>query len=126
MANFLSQYTGAEVEKAIGIALNIENIGTIYCETLSYWQEHSSFIGKKGDIIIVSDYKKKDNKNIAGIKVADGLAYAIDLPYVNDILGTELTSHINDTVIHVSQDDRDRWDNKVSARMGDNDTLILY
>lgn len=126
MANFLSQYTGAEVEKAIGIALNIENIGTIYCETLSYWQAHPSFIGKKGDIIIVSDYKKKDNKNIAGIKVADGLAYAIDLPFVTDILESELTSHINNTAIHVGGTDRVNWNSKVSARVGDNDTLILY
>lgn len=138
MANFLSQYTGAQVEEAVRIALNISTVAKtgnytdlankpIYCESTAYWHSQPTFKGNKGDIIIYSDYRKNgDGKYVAGIKIADGLTDVIDLPFIIDILESELTSHINDTSIHVSKSEKEAWNEKVSVKMGDNDTLILY
>lgn len=127
MANFLSQYSGAQVEEAIAIALNLKTTGKVYSGTAAYWEENPTFKGNKGDIIIVTDYKVKDNKNIAGIKVADGLAYAIDLPYVTEILEDDLADHIADTTVHITASERTAWNNKISAHMDtvDKENLIL-
>ena len=138
MANFISQYSGSQVEEAVRKALLTSQAGLtgnyhdllnkpIYCETTAYWQSQRTFIGIKGDIIVYSDYKTdKDGNHIAGIKIADGLTYAIDLPFVTSFLESELTSHINNTSIHISEQEREKWGNNVAVRMGDNDTLILY
>lgn len=127
MANFLSQYSGAQVEEAIRIALNLKETNKVYSGTNAYWSEHSTFKGSSGDIIVVTDYALKEGKYIAGIKVADGLAYAIDLPYVTEILESQITEHIADTTVHITANERLSWNNKVSARMDtvDKENLIF-
>lgn len=79
--------------------------------TTEYWNSKPDFIGVRGVIYIYSDWAKTDDdKYIAGFKVGDGVTLLSDLPFTDQMWA----DHINDAVRHISQKDRDRWDNKVS------------
>lgn len=92
--------------------------------TTAEWAALTSYIPKKGEICVWSDYRVVDGVKYAGIKVGDGLAYAVDLPFVDGEYADLLTEHIEDTVVHITAAERLFWNNKVSAEYG-NETLIL-
>ena len=92
--------------------------------TTAEWAALTSYIPKKGEICVWSDYRVVDGVKCAGIKVGDGLAYAVDLPFVGGEYADLLTEHIEDTVVHITAAERLFWNNKVSAEYG-NETLIL-
>lgn len=78
--------------------------------TTEYWNAHRSFIPDKGVIIIYEDYSVDDNNNpVPAFKVADGKAYVIDLPF-STISGFE--SHVNNNQIHITQAEREFWNDK--------------
>lgn len=92
--------------------------------TTAEWSALTSYVPKKGEFCVWSDYKVKDGVNYAGIKVGDGMAYAVDLPFVGGEFGDILADHINDNVIHITAAERLFWNNKVSAEY-DSEKLIL-
>lgn len=102
-------------------------------DTTSNWNNHRSFIPMLGEIIIYTDHGQIDDGygnliNVPGIKIGDGNAYLIDLPFVgNDVryeILQQLNAHENNTNIHVTQADRDFWDNKLNYTIN-NETLIF-
>lgn len=103
-------------------ALNItsEN-GIIQVKTTAEWNAIPSFIPQKGAIIVYSDHKTitVDDKQvpIAGIKVADGLAYIIDQPFITDYLEQQLANHIADNVRHITAEERSFWNNKLNMEL---------
>ncbi len=87
--------------------------------TTAEWRAISSYIPPRGTILIYSDHGTSNGKNVPGIKVADGLAYGIDQPFVGDdirdsILET-LNNHINDQVRHITNDERTFWNSKINC-----------
>ena len=53
----------------------------------------------------------KDAKNIARFKVGDGHTLLVDVPYTDMVF----YDHVNDPIIHITQDEREFWNNKVSC-----------
>ena len=88
--------------------------------TTEYWNEHP-IQTEQGYIYIYSDYKQLDNEDIPGIKIGDGNAYLADLPFIDSIYA----QHIVNTVIHISQSDRDFWDDKVTCFIDPNNNNKL-
>lgn len=88
------------------------------------WNTALNFIPLKGEIIVYDDYQQIDGRNIPGIKIGDGLAYVVDLPFVVDAVQNQIGSHINNNEIHVVGNDRFNWNNKVSADV-EAENLIL-
>lgn len=102
----------------------IEEQRQVFYGTVAYWNGQPNFIGKRGSIYVYSDYKKNEqNQDIAGIKIGDGLAYLIDAPFVEELL----YDHIEDNIRHITQAEREFWNNKVRCYMTnvDSDTLIF-
>lgn len=85
-------------------------------DTSEGWANNVSYIPMEGELIIYTD--------IPAIKVGDGLAYAVDLPFVTDDMRDLFINHMQDAVVHVTQDDRDFWDNKVRCYIS-YDTLVF-
>ena len=94
-------------------------------DTTANWNAHRDFIPLRGEVIIYLDHGQMDDGygntvDVPGIKIGDGNAYLIDLPFVGDDVRfhilTELHTHANDSVIHVTQADRDKWDDKLNER----------
>lgn len=110
--------------KLKGDVVMVEN-KNIHVDTTANWNSKVDLIAKEGNVYIYSDYITGDT-DLPGMKVGDGTTYLIDLPFLagnSDIL----TQHMLNNVIHVSQADRDFWNNKVTCYISseDPDTLVF-
>ena len=76
------------------------------------WNSQPTLIAEKGLIYVYSDYSvDSQGRNVAGIKVGDGKAYLIDMPFVDETM----YEHIQDIEIHITQSERLRWNNKLNV-----------
>ena len=89
------------------------------------WLARNTFIAPQGTIIIYTDRGTYTSNNttitVPGIKVSDGLAYAVDLPFVGDDIAaairSELNDHINDNIKHITSEERTFWNNKLNCEV---------
>lgn len=87
------------------------------------WNSQPLYIAKRGYIYIYADWKQDDlGRNLAGIKVGDGNAYLIDLPFLDDMY----FNHIHDAIVHITPKEREFWNNKVRCYMADNNTQLIF
>lgn len=85
-------------------------------DTTANWNSRLNFIPLKGEIIIYTDREKDENGNdVPGLKIGDGLAYCIDLPFVDAVLRQKLLDHLSDQEVHITQEERERWNNKINC-----------
>ena len=110
--------------------LNEINAGTavlsgakVYTGTTEYWSTKTTYVPKDGEIIVYTDYAtvEKDGEEILvpGVKIGDGNAYVVDLPFVDAALRDMMVDHVNDEVRHVSESDRSFWNNKLNLDIND-------
>ena len=104
----------------------------VYYQTTAEWALTPSLIAERGAIYVYSDksYVLDDQGNrvdVPGVKIGDGTSYLIDMPFVADDIGAQLLEHIQNTVVHITPQDRVFWDNKISSYVdsGDAENLIL-
>lgn len=93
--------------------------GTVYvvggdCKVLyastATWNSQPQLISARGYIYIYADYRQNgQGQNIASMKVGDGTSYLIDMPFTDDLL----YAHLSDSIIHITSQERDFWNNKV-------------
>ena len=92
--------------------------------TTEYWNSKPQLIPKKDTIIIYTDYQSKEEEgniiNIPGIKIADGSAFLIDQPFVDEDIREVVGSHLSNSDIHITPQEREFWNNKVRCYL---DTL---
>ena len=102
-------------------------------DTTANWNTARDFIPMQGEIIIYTDHGQMDDGygntiNVPGIKIGDGNAYLIDLPFVGAdqryAILQELRQHTNDWSIHVSEEDRNFWNTKLNYSTT-GETLVL-
>jgi len=94
----------------------------ILSNTTADWNSQSSLIAAKNSIYIYTDYQTTDDgDSIPGIKIGDGLAYLIDIPFVD----TLMMEHMNDTDIHITSTERETWNSKVSVSLDPNNSSCL-
>lgn len=102
-------------------------------DTTEHWNAARTFIPLRGEIIIYTDHGQMDDGygntiNVPGIKIGDGSAYLIDLPFVgNEVryeILQELRAHTNDWSIHVSAEDRSFWNNKLNYTISDGNLTL--
>lgn len=89
-----------------------------------------SYIPQKGEVRLYLDKTTiiQDGQTITipGIKVGDGLAYGVDLPFLGDDILQQLLDHIADTTLHITQQERIFWNNKINCEDEvSEETLIL-
>jgi hypothetical protein len=97
-------------------------------DTTANWDAARTFIPLRGEIIIYTDHGQMNDGfgntiNVPGIKIGDGSAYLIDLPFVGAeeryAILQELRAHTGDWSIHVSAEDRTFWNNKLNYTIND-------
>ena len=100
--------------------------GAVYVDTTANWNAKPQLIGKTNHVYVYSDYFMIDGMGVPGMKIGDGMAYLIDLPFVsgND---TRLNEHIADTEVHITNAERLFWNNKVTCFMsnGDEENIVF-
>lgn len=100
-------------------------------DTTARWNQCKLFVPEKGRIIVYTDHKKildgeGNEVNVPGIKIGDGNAYLIDLPFVDDDIRLQIEQavarfeeHIANQKVHVSDQDREKWNKKLSFTVKD-------
>ena len=83
----------------------------VYYNTTAGWNAQTTLVSQAGVIYVYSDYKVEGGKNIPNIKIGDGLAYVVDLPFMN---------------MDVTEAQKAFWNNKVTTVDSvQNETLIF-
>ena len=104
----------------------LPELNNISYGSIAYWNSQVGYVPKEGEIIIYSDYKRKlvNNQyvNIPGIKIGQGSGYVQDLAFVGEDLADTLLNHITNTMIHVTPEDKTRWNNKLNV---DDDAEVI-
>lgn len=101
----------------------------IKVNTTAYWNSLIGFVPKKGELIVYSDYaQSQSGQNIPALKVGDGNAYLIDIPFVSGGVSSEvidlIMAHIRNGSIHVTQSEKEFWGSKVSCNL-DGENLVF-
>ena len=102
-----------------------ENAG-IVIKTNSSWETEGRVISVKGTIYVYTDDDPNSGKS-PRLKIGDGLAYICDLPFVTDDLANIINGHIADDKVHITNTQRQFWNDKVTAYISEKDpnNLIL-
>ena len=92
-------------------------------DTTANWATKTTLVSEEGTIYVYSDHDTVDGHYVPGIKIGDGLAFVVDLPFLDE----PLYEHINDISCHVSSADRDFWNdkNRVYTDVNVPETLIF-
>ena len=113
--------------------IKLDNTLVYESKTVEDWNNDRDLISQKGTLYIYNNYKvikdEEDNEIfLPGIKLGDGKAFLIDLPFLNtDPFDEQILDHINNNVIHISIEDRKFWNNKLNLIQPttESQTLIL-
>lgn len=94
--------------------LTSEDLHIVAVKTTAEWAELPQIQSRVGEIYIYSDHSTDgEGHNIPGIKIGDGNAYVVDLPFAT---GTD---------IRITDADIANWNGKVSVRV-EGEKLIFY
>lgn len=88
--------------------------GQILSNTTEGWNSQVHLISASRTIYVYTDHLQEEDGegntiSVPGLKVGDGKAYLIDLPFTDD----PMIKHIADASIHVTQEEKEFWNNKV-------------
>lgn len=102
-------------------------------DTTDNWNAHPDIIPMKGEIIVYTDYAHTtddfgNNVDIPNVKIGDGSAYLVDLPFLGADARYEtlclINAHAQNDDIHVSLAEKAFWNNKLNGYV-DNGNLVL-
>lgn len=95
--------------------------------TAEEWNQDIYYQSQANVLYIYRDYKQVDGIKVSAMKIGDGTSYLIDLPFIGESISQRLENHIADTISHITDQERDFWNNKVTAFSDsvDNENLIL-
>ena len=89
----------------------------IYSDTTAHWNANPKLISEKNKAYVYLDHEsiEEDGKTkwIPGVKIGDGKAYLIDLPFTDEVM----IAHIRNLGIHVTPEEKEFWNNKVRTYM---------
>ena len=96
--------------------------GYVQTATESEWDSQPTLVSEAGVMYIYKDHSTTSSgEEVPAFKIGDGTTYLIDLPFNDDLL----TEHINNTTVHITEEERIFWNNKVTAYIGGEEELVL-
>lgn len=107
--NVIFYWNGSQYVQVAGSSVDSH----IRFNTRAAWDSAPMLISEPDIFYVYTDYRKQNGYNIPGIKLGDGNAYLIDIPFFDT---------------GVTEADREFWNNKVSAKIDpyDLEKLILH
>lgn len=96
----------------------------IISHTTAEWESLGvSTVSESGVLYVYTDYKQDESgNNIPGFKMGDGNAYVADLPFSSAMFDM----HMNNTDIHITAAEREKWNNKVSVLMNESTNNLFF
>ena len=94
------------------IKQRIDTQDKVFYDTMANWDSKPTLVGQRGCVYIYSDWgTSPDGRDVAGFKVGDGETLLKDIIFTDQMY----RDHVNDVLSHVSTEDRDNWNNKVTC-----------
>lgn len=96
----------------------INSNAQILSDTTENWNKKPQMISELNTVYIYVDHQTKADEEgketwVPGIKIGDGKAYLIDLPFTDELM----IAHMADLGIHVTAEEKEFWNNKVRTYM---------
>ena len=88
----------------------------VYYDTVENWNSQPDLLSERGSIYIYSNAKTYKGVALPRIKIGTGNAYLIDLYYIDQDTVDRL-----DEIVTVTQEEKDRWNNKVTFYLNESD-----
>lgn len=79
--------------------------------TTENWNADTTTVSEENTLYIYTDYQTTEEGNIMGIKIGDGKAFIVDLPFADTIM----QQHMANTDIHVTPEEKAFWNSKNRA-----------
>ena len=106
--------------------LETDAASNIVIKTKEAWELFDKVKSQKGKIYVYAENDPNLNSSPL-IKIGDGLAYICDLPFITDDLSKQLNDHIQNEQIHISQIEREFWNNKITCYLSsENQEQIVF
>lgn len=84
----------------------------VYYGTTAEWSAQTTLVSLRGAIYVYSDYSTDgQGRDVPNIKVGDGLAYVVDLPFMN---------------MDVTEAQKTFWNNKVRCYVNNNSENLVF
>lgn len=104
-----------------------DNSVEMHYSTTDSWNQNVELISQENHMYIYTDYKVitdgvGNRTYVPGLKIGDGTTRVIDLPFIctyDQQTADSLEDHINNMTIHITQAEREFWNNKVRAYKSD-------
>ena len=106
------------------IDTQIDGFVKILYDTKANWDKQTTLVSQANTFYIYSDaYQDSQGNDVPGVKIGDGNAYVVDLPFI----GKLYDEHLADTVKHITAAERAAWNNKVRCYLDTNnaENLVL-
>lgn len=90
--------------------------------TTAGWSTQTTLVSDATTLYVYTDHQKDSGGNdIAGIKVGDGNAFVVDLPFIDAVYA----EHVQDGTIHITDTERQFWNNKVRCYYAGTEQLVF-
>lgn len=113
-----------EMNEGEQIPVEMNGVGPVgapmYFGTTEEWAARTDLVSKKNNIYVWTDYKQVGDQYVAGVKIGDGLAYVVDLPF----LDAQFQAHAADSDVHVTPQEKAFWNAK-NRSFVEGENLIL-
>lgn len=121
-SDYLLETNDAILKIDLGLMTIVDGESKVHYGSTSYWNSQPEFVGIAGHIYIYSDHKTDSlGNNLAAIKVGDGRSFLISLPFIDKLY----EQHIENGVIHISEQERQNWNNKADVHIDSEDPTNL-
>ena len=107
-------YSNGGVLTNVGAVLDslLQSSASIETHTSNEWAGDAGRVISSAHTFYIYD---DGHGSVPRIKMGDGLAYISDLPFLDEGIWDELSSHINNSDIHVTLNDKLSWWNKLNV-----------
>jgi hypothetical protein len=82
------------------------------------WNKALNFVPLAGEIVI---YDIDETHSVPRVKIGDGNAFLIDLPFTTDNVVNQLLEHTEDSYLHLVAGEREKWNDKVRCYIDSTD-----
>lgn len=98
--------------------------------TTAEWNARPNYVPRNNEVCIYDDYRiitdiDGNQDLVKGVKIGDGNAYLIDLPFITDGIDNSLSDHINNTSVHTNSMEKTVWNSKLNCDGVIDETLIF-
>lgn len=123
--------TGVLADISLGtVQINRIDGARVYPDTTENWNNAIGYIPKQGDIIVYTDRDRIETDGeevlIPGVKIGTGVNYLSDILFIDAATIKALSDHINDRTVHITQNERNFWNNKLNVEVEVTDECLAF